>query len=117
VTVPWGPRGQGGPSSLGREIHGEYTCAREDDWSYLPIFSFPDRKGRQKSVFCRGRVIVVDLHSFKVVILPLERYIKEKFSYVFMYVHTCTCIYTFSYTYFPLTLFLVVFKECLPRKE
>lgn len=43
---PRGQRDQGGPSSLGSEIHGEYIPERKDDWSYLHVFSFPDLKKR-----------------------------------------------------------------------
>lgn len=109
-----GHRDQGGLSTLGGEIHREYTPAREDVWSYLHVFSFTDLKRRLNSAFCSGRTTVTDLHSPKIVILPLERYIKKN-GYVFMDVHTCTCMYTFSCTYISFYFWMYLRNVC-PEK-
>lgn len=109
VTVPWGSRDQGGLSSLGGEINGEYTPARKDDLSYLHIFSFPDLKRRLNSAFCSGRTIIMDLHSSKVVILPLEKYIKKKIQ-LGIYIHAYMHMYVYIFIYI---LFLYFIFGCI----
>lgn len=110
-----GHRDQGGLSTLGGEIHKEYTRAREDVWSYLHVFSFTDLKRRLNLAFCSGRTTITDLHSSKIVILPLERYIKKKWLCIYGHAYMHMYVYIFMYIYF--FLFLDVFKKCLPRKD